>query len=126
MRKANPYRQTKLKTATPLQRVILCYDGILKDLNGAIALLAEPSPSQIEAINNKFIHANKIVVELKMALDLEQGGEVAENLDRLYEYWITRISEANVHKDAEIAREIAGLVSDIRESWVQAQTAIIS
>lgn len=54
---------------------------------------------------------------LKASLDKEQGGEIAENLDRLYEYMGLKLVEANLHNDVECLDEVSNLLGTIKEGW---------
>lgn len=58
-----------------------------------------------------------IVGGLRAGLDLQQGGEVASNLDRLYEYMASRLLEANVKNQAEYLEEVAGLLRNVKSGW---------
>lgn len=58
-----------------------------------------------------------IVGGLRAGLDLQQGGELAANLDNLYEYMTRRLLEANVKNQAEPLEEVAGLLRDIKSGW---------
>jgi flagellar protein FliS len=50
-------------------------------------------------------------------LNLEQGGEIAANLDALYEYMVTRLLEANLKSDAALVDEVAGLLRNVKSGW---------
>ncbi len=58
-----------------------------------------------------------IVNGLRTSLDLENGGEVAENLNNLYGYINRRLIEANVSNDIEILNEVYSLMSELKEGW---------
>lgn len=58
-----------------------------------------------------------IVGGLRQALDLEKGGEIAENLDRLYEYMTTRLMEANLKNDPAIVEEVSELLREVKTGW---------
>lgn len=58
-----------------------------------------------------------IIGGLREGLDLQRGGEVAANLDRLYEYMVARLVEANVTNDAAILDEVAGLLRNVKSGW---------
>ncbi|NLY14216.1 MAG: flagellar export chaperone FliS [Gammaproteobacteria bacterium] len=58
-----------------------------------------------------------IVGGLRQALDVEKGGELAENLDRLYEYMTTRLMEANLKNDPAIVEEVADLLREVKSGW---------
>jgi flagellar protein FliS len=58
-----------------------------------------------------------IIGGLREGLNLEQGGEVAANLDRLYEYMANRLLEANVQNDMAPLDEVAGLLRNVKSGW---------
>lgn len=58
-----------------------------------------------------------IIGGLRQALDVEKGGEIAENLDRLYEYMTTRLMEANLKNDQAIVEEVADLLREVKSGW---------
>lgn len=58
-----------------------------------------------------------IIGGLREGLDLQRGGEVAANLDRLYEYMISRLFEANLHNSVAPLEEITGLLRNVKNGW---------
>ncbi|MGE8499334.1 MAG: flagellar export chaperone FliS [Pseudomonas sp.] len=58
-----------------------------------------------------------IIAGLRAALNLEQGGELAENLDSLYEYMISRLMDASMKNEAEPLDEVAGLLRNVKAGW---------
>lgn len=58
-----------------------------------------------------------IVAGLRDSLDHQQGGELAGNLDGLYEYMIARLTEANISNEPAFLEEVAGLLRDIKAGW---------
>ncbi|MBX9754434.1 MAG: flagellar export chaperone FliS [Pseudomonadaceae bacterium] len=62
-------------------------------------------------------HAISIIGGLREGLDLAQGGDVASNLDRLYEYMVARLLEANQKDSLEMLDEVAGMLREIKSSW---------
>jgi flagellar protein FliS len=53
---------------------------------------------------------------LRASLDLSQG-EIAVNLDRLYEYMERRLIEANLKNEVAILDEVSGLLKDVKSAW---------
>ena len=82
----NPYKryqQAQVETANPLDLIIMMYDGTLKFLNQAKMAIEE---KKIEPAHNAIQRAHRIIDELNFSLNMEAGGEVAENLRRFYQY----------------------------------------
>ena len=73
-------------------------------------------------INEKIVRLTKalnILDGLRMSLNEEDGGDIARNLDDLYDYMQRRLVEANAHNDVSILVEIKGLVDEIKDAWSQ-------
>ncbi len=118
---ARAYQSQSILTASPGQLVLLMYDGALRFMNQAHAAfeLPEENPRRIEMINTALLRAQAIIAELRANLNHEVGGEVAANLDRLYEYHLRRLFYANMRKDVSAVIEVEGLVRVLRESWAE-------
>lgn len=116
---ARAYQSQSILTASPGQLVLLMYDGALRFMAQARAAFALPedAPRRIETINTSLLRAQAILGELRSNLNFEAGGEVATNLDRLYDYHLRRLFEANLRKDEVPLIEVEGLVRTLRESW---------
>jgi len=117
----NNYRKIQINTASPAQRVVIVYDGIIRKLNEAInAFDNDQTPNRFETINNSLQFARQIIFELQLALDMEKGGEIAISLNNLYLFWLNQLSEANVKKEKKPVIDILELVTDMRNTWEKA------
>ena len=59
-----------------------------------------------------------LVAELRGSLNLAEGGELAQNLNNLYDYMTRQLLAANVQSDAARVTEVLGLLNEIRSAWV--------
>ncbi len=59
----------------------------------------------------------KIIEYLQSCLDNEKGGEIALNLNSLYDYIFIRLTEANLRNDTAKMREVVDLLNNIRDGW---------
>ena len=110
------YRKGAVNGASPLQLVIMLYDGALKYMEaGKYAITHKDLKKQNESLQK----AQKIVMELMSCLDMKQGGEVAKNLCALYTYVLNQLVQANIQDDIEPIEQSIRVLSDLRESWVQ-------
>lgn len=118
---ARAYQAQSILTASPGQLVQLLYDGALRFIAQARAALAEPeeTPGRIERANTAILRAQAIVHELRANLNFEGGGELATNLDRLYDYHARRLMEANLQKSDAPLREVETLIRELRDGWVE-------
>jgi flagellar protein FliS len=118
---ARAYQAQSILTASPGQLVLLMYDGALRFMNQARAgfALPEDTPRRIESIHTALLRAQAVITELRANLDHAAGGEHATNLDRLYEYHLRRLFEANLRKEEAPLIEVEGLVRVLRDSWAE-------
>lgn len=118
---ARAYQAQSILTASPGQLVLMLYDGALRFIAQARAGIAQPedSPGRIERINAAILRAEAIIAELRANLNPKDGGELAENLDRLYDYHLRRLFEANLRKSDEPLLEVETLLGELREGWVE-------
>ena len=56
---------------------------------------------------------------LKAGLNLEKGGELAENLAALYDYMVKRLLHANLHNDEATIQHVTDLLDNIADAWRQ-------
>ena len=94
------YANTKIQTATPAQLTLMLYDGAIKFCNLAINAIDN---KQIEEANVNIKKTEAIVAEFRATLNFKYP--VAEDFDKVYEYLLDRLLEANLHKDKEILEE---------------------
>lgn len=103
-----------VETASPHKLISMLLDGALGALAKAKGSIER---KDIEERTRHLNKATEIVVGLKGSLDLEQGGEVAANLDGLYDYMLRSVVEANRNNDAEKVQEIMNLMLEIKQGW---------
>lgn len=118
---ARAYQAQSILTASPGQLVLMLYDGSLRFLNLAREAFSqkEDCPRRIENINTALVRAQNIIIELRATLNLSEGGDYAANLDRLYEYYLRRLIEANIRKQVEPVIEVYQLIQQLRDGWAE-------
>jgi len=108
------YRQAAAHGASPLRLVLLLYDQAIADLHSAVSALAR---GDIEGRTRMIKHALMVIGCLQATLNKEQGGEVAENLDRFYQKLRAGLVQAQFRQStARLRRQIADLMK-VREAW---------
>jgi len=110
---ANQYRTNSVNTS-PLQLVVMCYDGMIRFMKKAYQSIEEND------IENKVKFINKtiaIVDELQNSLDFVRGGEVARNLDRVYDYFNNELMKIGIEDNLESLKHLEKLASDLRSAW---------
>ncbi len=95
---------------------------VLMLLNGALSYIAVAKGSiergDVPAKGEAIGQAISIVNGLRGSLDLKVGGELAENLDRLYDYMERRLLDANLRSDAAMLEEVSSLLHAIKDGWL--------
>jgi len=112
------YRQIATKTAPPGQLVLMLYDGTLRSLERALKGFSYEDPAEFNmTVHNNLQRAQDIIRELNLALNMEQGGQFAATLRRLYDYFDRRIWESNVQKRREGVEEVIRHLTVLRDAW---------
>jgi flagellar secretion chaperone FliS len=123
---ANPlaaYRETRVKTASPGQLIVMLYDEAIKQSDTAIALLgpdSKPKPADIERINASLGKVQDVITELMASLDFDAGGEIAKDLFSLYVWFGRELLEANIRKDVGRIQAVRAMLAELREAWADA------
>jgi flagellar protein FliS len=115
-RGATAYRQTGVQSSSPLQLVVLLYDGALRHL---VAARNAFHRNDLVARREGISKALAIITELESTLNLEQGGVVAASLDGLYTYMMGRLVDARARKDTAAIDEVEKLLRSLRDAWAQ-------
>lgn len=112
------YRSLGMKTAvedaTPHRLIQMLIDGALDKIAAARGFMERGDVAQKGA---HISWAISIIDGLRVSLDKSVGGEIAQNLEDLYTYMMTRLTEANLKNDAEYLNEVAGLLRQIKGAW---------
>lgn len=125
-RSANAYRkigvETSVNQASAHDLVDMLFDGLLVAVGSARAALMG---GDIKSKCTHIVTAVRILEEgLKGALNLEQGGQLAANLQELYAYCVLRLTQANARNDVAALEEVQRLLEPVASGWKQmGQTA---
>jgi flagellar protein FliS len=109
--------ETGVVAASPHKLIVMLFDGALLAITNA---RQQMQTGQIAEKGASISRAIDIVsCGLRASLDKSAGGELAENLDALYGYMISRLLQANLQNDPKALEEVGTLLHDIREAWRQ-------
>lgn len=100
--------------ASPVQLVLVLMDGLLDELARARGHI-EAKRFELKALSLE--KCVSIINGLSSALDMDAGGEVVQNLSRLYDYCAERLFRAGMELDTSILDEVVVLLSNIRGGW---------
>ena len=106
--------QAQVADASPHRLIQMLMEGGLSRLAQAKGAMLHGQGAQKGELISKAIG---IIGGLREGLDLNQGGEIAANLDRLYDYMVSRLVEANICNEPALLDEVAGLLRNIKTAW---------
>jgi len=120
---ANPWKsyvRITTQTAPPGQLVLMLFDGAILALERALlGFKLTEIGERNTAIHNNLQRALDIIQELDWSLDMQAGGQLAETLRNLYNFFERRIAESNRKKSRQGIDEILPMVRTLRDAWYQ-------
>ena len=111
---ANRYLEQQVATASPAMLTAMLFDALVANSLRAIDLFEAG-----DRITGRrwLIRAQEIVIELRCSLDTERGGELARNLDRMYDFVYHKLLAASSAGDPAPVRVAIEIVTPLRASW---------
>jgi len=107
--------ETGVTAASPHKLIGMLFDGAM------IAILRAQTHMQAGQITEKGQAISKAISiidsGLHASLNLEAGGEVAQNLDALYGYMTQQLTQAHLRNDPALLQEVHGLLGDLKSAW---------
>jgi len=108
------YQDTAVTTQSKGRLIVMLYEGAIKFLKLAIQ---EIEAKNYEAKGRYLLKAQDIITELNAVLDMNAGGEIAQNLRKLYGFMNSHLTQANVKCDAQKIREVITLLEELHQGW---------
>lgn len=107
---------SQLSAASPHKVIQMLMAGAIERLiQGRVAM----ENNDIGAKGERLGKALDIVISLRSCLSIDDGGEIAGNLDALYDYMVRQITLANVNNDPELINECVHIFREIKSAWDQ-------
>jgi len=108
------YKKTNVETATGLELVVMCYEHAIRFIKEA---KLHYERAQYLEKGRALQRALDIINELKCSLDFERGGEIANNLESLYNFIIRGLLEADIQRNLDFFDIASDILSDLKEAW---------
>jgi len=109
-----------MQTAAPGQLVLMLLEGAIRFLDKAEHGFSLDDPAEAnQTIHNNIQRTQDILHELNMALDMQNGGDLAKTLRALYVYMDGRLMESNRHKISDGLKESRALLNTLRGAWAE-------
>lgn len=103
-----------LAEASPVQVVQVMLDAVLSRVAEASGHIER---GEVAAKGEKIGKALAIIEALMLGLDKERGGELAQNLERLYDYASRTLLKANLENRTDLLKEVVSLLREIKLGW---------
>jgi flagellar protein FliS len=113
------YLEASINSASPEELIIRVYDALLLFARQAIETM-ETRPADIQARHDLLRRAQRACALLMGSLKLDLESDIPGNLFRIYEFWHHQLVAANMQGDAQKVRELLPMISELRETWVEA------
>jgi flagellar protein FliS len=111
------YRVNQIQMASKEQLLIITYDIGIRACAAAEKWIEAGNSEQI---NINLQRAQSVVRELMVTLNLDQGGEIAASLMKLYDFMYYQLVDANVRHDIEVVRAVRAMMEELKATWAQA------
>ena len=113
--------QHEVQQASPVQLVVMLYDRAISLSRQSLLHMEKGQVKEKGMSLNRVI---EILSELQTALNLEEGGTVAQRLDDLYSYLLQQVTVANLRNDPQPISTVLKVVEELREGWREVQKMV--
>lgn len=110
------YQQQRVEQASPLELTCILYEGAIQAVDQAQVFLKR---GDILARGRAVARAQSILLELTESLDRKKGGDFAARLGLLYDYMLSKLTEAHSQQTVEPLIEVRQLLADLYSAWRQ-------
>ncbi len=107
------YKRVDVETASQGKLIVMLFNGAIQRAEEAKRQLEK---GRVQNVHNNLIRAQDIIAELRGALNMS-AGEIARNLDRIYEYFQHLLIMANIRKDTAPIDECIRMMGEMRDTW---------
>lgn len=119
----NTYTQQQITTSSPVQTVVMVYDMVLSSLEEALDAISKKEFERRWKANKR---AMDLITHMQNTLDMEKGGEVAENLFRLYTTLLFMLPDVDIKNSPEPIHFAIRLLTPLRDAWQELNNRIAS
>lgn len=108
------YRNNTVLTSSPQELTLMLYNGAIKFCGQAKKAMEDKNVPEAHRLITR---AQDIIEELQITLDDKYP--VSEELDRIYDFILYQLAEANMAKEPEPLDVAIDLIRDLRDTWAQ-------
>jgi len=111
------YKNAAIESASKEKLLLMLYEGAIKNMKLAQKALEE---KRVADKGNYLGKAHDIVSELSNSLNHEVGGKISEDLESLYFYMLSKITEGNINNDPKCLESVTQILETLLEGWREA------
>ncbi len=115
------YQENNIMTASPAKLLLMAYDGAIRFCRISGEKMKENNYEEQSFYINK---ALAVIFELVSTLREDVAPEIVANLRSLYTYVIEKLAHANLNQDEKALEEAIHILSQLRESWAEAEKSL--
>ena len=112
----NANRDAVVESDDPQALIMLLLDELLRAMRGYVSAVSNNDSKEMRK-NDHFTRSLTMLYGLQSCLNFDEGGEIAENLFRLYEYARVQLLHASQTGEIDGAQVAISSISEIREAW---------
>ena len=105
---------TQTSYASPHQLMLMLFDGAIEAMSFTIGAIEN---NNFELRSKQSTRSISIINGMRECLDMETGGELADNLYSLYQYMAQELFRASFKNDVDTIKNIQTMLKDVRGSW---------
>lgn len=113
------YKQDYVTTASPIDLIIMLYDGCIKQLKLAKIHKEDNRLDQISVCLEK---AEEIVLELVRSLNFKI--DISNDLVQLYEFMLNEMVSCNMTNEVEKLEPVIDMLTTLKDAWVQVKSGV--
>ena len=112
----NANREAVVESDDPQALIMLLLDELLRAMRGYVSAVSNNDSKEMRK-NDQFTRSLTMLYGLQSCLNFDEGGEIAENLFRLYEYARVQLLHTSQTGETDGTQVAISSISEIREAW---------
>ena len=112
----NANREAVVESDDPQALIMLLLDELLRAMRGYVSAVSNNDSKEMRK-NDQFTRSLTMLYGLQSCLNFDEGGEIAENLFRLYEYARVQLIHASQTGEIDGTQVAITSISEISEAW---------
>ncbi len=114
----NQYFETQILTASPGKLLVMTYDAAIRFARTAQQKMLS---GDLYEQSTNIGKVQNILLELMSSLNPTVDQQLTANLDALYTYMFDKLTQANIHDDAQAVDEVVNILTELRTTWAEAE-----